>query len=176
MKMVKTRLLMIFVVIIMLLLMTVPVSAVKPPVDSQGNIWTALETVQNQITAIQNQITALTQRVDALENSPMPEYRAGTYTTPPKPLEEPYFSGYETQTVTFSHPMPNTNYRVSITSTNKAGIYEPYTGQCVNQMCFFTIDSKTTTGFTFSTRLTVFGTIAPIASDRTFDYIAIADN
>jgi hypothetical protein len=170
--MAKTRLLVISVVIIMLLLMTVPVSAVvKPPVTVKDAL---LKGIWGAIMDLQNQIDALTKRVDAIQTSPMPEYRAGTYTTPP-PLEDPGIFP-DTQTVTFSHPMLNTNYRVSITNTNTGGFFYPPTAQCQNQMCIFTIDSKTTTGFTFSIRSPLYGTIYRIDHSRTFDYIAIADN
>jgi hypothetical protein len=166
--MAEKKILVIVVVIIALLMMAAPVSAVKPPVDSQGNIWTALEALQNQIAAIKNQITALTQRVDTLENSPIPEYRAGTYTTPSE-------ESVRYHIVTFSHPMPNTNYRVSITNADPS----TFTRGCPPDS-ILTIESKTLTGFNFSYRQNSVdpypGSICIINFNHKFDYIAIADN
>ena len=161
----------VIVVVIMLLLMTTPVSAVvKSPVAVKDAL---LKGIWGAIMDLQNQITTLTQRVDKIQTSPMPIYRAGSYTTPPTPPEIRW--GYPTQTVTFSSPMSNTNYRVSITNTNTGGMFEYNSGNCQNTMCIFTIDSKTTTGFTFSTRSPLDGNVVSIAGGRTFDYIAIAD-
>ena len=70
----------VIVVIIMLLLMATPVSAVvKPPVTVKDAL---LKGIWGAIMDLQNQITALTQRVDAIQTNPIPEYRAGSYTTP----------------------------------------------------------------------------------------------
>jgi hypothetical protein len=166
------KILVIVVVIIALLMMAAPVSAVvKPPTTVKDALFKG---VWGAIMDLQNQIDALTQRVDNFQTNPIPEYRAGSYTTPPPPEDPGIFP--DTQTVTFSHPMPDTNYRVSITNTNTGGFFYPPTAQCQNQMCIFTIDSKTTTGFTFSIRSPLYGTIYRIDHSRTFDYIAIADN
>jgi hypothetical protein len=160
------------VVLTILLIVAAPVTAIAPDKNAQGtqfqDIWTA-------ITDLQNKVAALTKRVDDIPVCPaMPEYRAGSYTTPPTPPEIRW--GYPTQTVTFSSPMPDTNYRVSITNTNTEGMFEYASGLCANNVCFFTIDSKTTTGFTFSARYTLTGDVYSIGGGRTFDYIAIADN
>ena len=166
------KMVLVIVVVIMLLLMTTPVSAVvKSPVAVKDAL---LKGIWSAIMDLQNQITALTQRVDKIQTSPMPIYRAGSYTTPPTPPEIRW--GYPTQTVTFSSPMSNTNYRVSITSTSTGGMFEYLSGLCGNNVCFLTIDSKTTTGFTFSARDSLTGGIDTIGGGRTFDYIAIADN
>ena len=166
----KKRILMIVVVIIMLLMLAAPVSAVvKPPVTVKDAL---LKGIWGAIMDLQKQIDALTQRVDTIENSPMPEYRAGSYTTPPPDPEEPgVFWGYETQTVTFSHPMPDTNYRVSVIYADTRQISEGRNDYHMN----FLVDSKTTTGFTFKWR-EANGVALPIGNNRKFDYIAIADN
>lgn len=168
----KKRLLIIVVVIIMLLIMTAPVIAAENQGKPFQDFWNALGDLRNQI-------TALTQRVDDIQTCPMPEYRAGSYTTPPAPPDEPpVFWGYESQTVTFSHPMPDTNYRVSITYTDQIGIVEFGTAQCSGTSnCILTIDSKSTTGFIFRLRDSyTSGIVYKIGNSRTFDYIAIADN
>jgi len=163
----KKRILVIVVIIIMLVMMAAPVSAVvKPPTTVKDALFKG---VWGAIMDLQNQITALTQRVDTIENSPMPEYRAGSYTTP----SEPAYSDIP-QTVTFSHPMPDTNYRVSITSADTSDISDI---NCDN--CILVIDSKTTTGFTFSSRFSTNSNpdyARWINKNHKFDYIAIADN
>jgi hypothetical protein len=159
----KKRIFVIVVVIMMLLLMATPVSAVVTPPTTVKDAL--LKGIWGAIMDLQKQITALTQRVDNIQTSPMPEYRAGSFTTP---SNEAFFY----QTVTFSHPMPNTNYRVSITSTDPSSMSTDY---CGPDTCFLIIDSKTTTGFTFSYR-THSSTIVVITLNHKFDYIAIADN
>ena len=162
----KKRILVIFVVIIMILMMVAPVSAVvKPPTTVKDAL---LKGIWGAIMDLQNQITALTQRVDNIQTSPIPEYRAGTYTTP---VTDPPWSDLP-QTVTFSHPMPNTNYRVSITNGDPSDMT---LNACY--YCLFLIDSKTTTGFTFSFRPTTSsGNPVALYNNHKFDYIAIADN
>ena len=157
----------------MLLLMATPVSAVvKPPTTVKDALFKG---VWGAIMDLQNQITALTQRVDGIETSPMPEYRAGSYTTPSSESIDQNLYVYH-PTVIFSHPMPNTNYRVSITNADTSKM--EWADVCPGgDNCILTIDSRTTTGFTFSWR----GTYYPdhpyiITNNHKFDYIAIADN
>ena len=162
------KMVLVIVVVIMLLLMTTPVSAVvKSPVAVKDAL---LKGIWSAIMDLQNQITALTKKVDNIKTTPMPEYRAGSYTTPPPPQDPGIFP--DTQTVTFSHPMPNTNYRVSITNGDPSPMEIT---AC--DYCLFLIDSKTTTGFTFSFRPTTSsGNPVALYNNHKFDYIAIADN
>jgi hypothetical protein len=160
--MAKIRILAIVVVFMMLLLMTTPVSAVVTPPTTVKDAL--LKGIWGAIMDLQKQITALTQRVDAIENSPIPEYRAGSYTTP---SDEAFFY----QTVTFSHPMPNTNYRVSIINADTSPLSIDYCGPT----CFLIVDSKTTTGFTFRYQSNS-NIVTVINLNHKFDYIAIADN
>ena len=178
-NMAKTRLLVIVIVIIALLLMTTQVSAVVTPPTTVKDAL--LKGIWGAIMNLQKQITALTQRVDTIENSPVPEYRAGSYTTPSGTDEAPWGSQHTgVQTVIFSHPMPNTNYRVSVTNADTS----TFTGFYCSGTCILTIDSKTTTGFKFSYRITTGSTgldpethaVYPIMNNHKFDYIAIADN
>lgn len=169
------KILVIVIVVIALLLMATPVSAVvKPPTTVKDAL---LKGIWGAIMDLQNQITALTKKVDGIQTNPMPEYRAGSYTTP---LEDyPIWGsvGSGVQTVSFSHPMPNTNYRVIVTN---ADISQFSLYNC--DMCILTIDSKTTTSFTFSFRnindvgVGVDQSVFPIHKNHKFDYIAIADN
>jgi hypothetical protein len=163
-KMAKKRILVIVIVIIALLLMTTPVSAiVKPPTTIKDSL---LKGIWSAIIDLQNQITALTQRVDAIQTSPIPEYRAGSYTTP----SDEYFFHH---TVTFSKPMPNTNYRVFITNADNSKMSR---GSCPE--CILTIDSKTLTGFTFSYHDTNYDSsygYFVLEFNHKFDYIAVAD-
>jgi hypothetical protein len=172
----KKWFLVIVVIIIMLLMMVTPVSAVvKPPTIVKDAL---LKGIWGAIMDLQNQITALTKKVDGIKPSPMPEYRAGTYTTPSGTDEAPW-GGQHTgvQTVTFSHPMPNTNYRVIVTNADTSKLHD----EAWLFNCILTIDSKTVTGFKFSCRgpsgidLETH-TVYPIFNNHKFDYIAIADN
>ena len=160
------KILVIIIVVIALLLMATPVSAVvKPPTTVKDAL---LKGIWGAIMDLQNQITALTQRVDAIRTSPMPEYRAGTYTTPSE-------ESVRYHVVTFSHPMPNTNYRVSVTNADPS----TFTRGCPPDS-ILTIESKTLTGFNFSYRQNNVdpypGSICIINFNHKFDYIAIADN
>jgi hypothetical protein len=162
----KKRFLVIVIVMIMLLLMATPVSAVvKPPTTVKDALFKG---VWGAIMDLQKQIDALTQRVDNIKTNPMPEYRAGMYTTPSEEAVRYHI-------VTFSHPMPNTNYRVSITNADPS----TFTRGCPPDS-ILTIESKTLTGFNFSYRSNNVdpypASICIINFNHKFDYIAIADN
>jgi hypothetical protein len=176
--MAKIKLLAIVVVFMVLLLMTTPVSAVVTPPTTVKDAL--LKGIWGAIMDLQKQITVLTQKVDNIQT--MPEYRAGSYTTPSGTDEAPWGNQHTgVQTVIFSHPMPDTNYRVSVTNADTAPLRGSGWGTVEGLL---TIDSKTTTGFTFSYRSATGNggldpethSVYPIMNNHKFDYIVIADN